>query len=88
MLAQYLQFLLIILGNLCTPTENLLMDSARLQSLTELQARIRQTVQNLEEHSRILPIAQQGTVEATIKRLKMALEGEEAIVSDSNEPFR
>jgi hypothetical protein len=27
-------------------------------------------------------------VEATIKRLKMALEGEEAIVGDKNEPFR
>jgi 6-phosphogluconate dehydrogenase len=79
---------IIILDNLRIPTESLLMDSARLQSLTELQARIRQTVQDLEEHSRILPIAQQGTVEATIKRLKMALEGEEAIVSDSNEPFR
>jgi hypothetical protein len=72
----------------CIPTESLLIDSAQLRSLTELEARIRQTVQDLEEHSRILPIAQQRTVEATIKRLKMALEGEEAIVGDKNEPFR
>jgi hypothetical protein len=63
------------------------MDSAQLRSLTELEARIRQTVQDLEEHSRILPTAQQGTVEATIKRLKMALENEEALDDRKGEHF-
>lgn len=52
----------------------------QLRNIADLEARIRQTVRDLEEHSRGLPSSQQGKVEATIEKLKKALEWETSIL--------
>jgi hypothetical protein len=54
------------------------MVDPEFQTATELQARIRQTVQDLEEHCRTIPVAQRSQVKATIGRLKKALNEEQA----------
>jgi hypothetical protein len=52
------------------------MIDTELRTLAELQARIQQTVQDLEEHCRIIPASQRGAVKGTIGRLKKALNEE------------
>jgi hypothetical protein len=58
------------------------MIDAQLRNITELEAKIRQTVRDLEEHCRNLPATQQGTIKGTIERLELALERKEAPMSD------
>jgi len=66
---------------------NLLMNNDYARMFTELEGMIRQTVRDLEQHSCILPSTQQEAVEATIKRLKMALEDEKALVECKRKHF-
>jgi hypothetical protein len=54
------------------------------RTFAELHARIRQTVQDLEEHCRTIPVAQRGMIKETIGRLKKAIDEEQA--THGNEP--
>jgi hypothetical protein len=64
------------------------MIDAHFRNISELEARIHQTVRDLEEHCRKLPAAQQGTVKETIEKLERALEGEETFISDKRKRSR
>jgi hypothetical protein len=63
------------------------MIDVHLRNITELEAKILQTIMDLEEHCRKLPAAQQGTIEETIERLRSALEDRRAFMSDKRKCF-
>jgi predicted component of type VI protein secretion system len=61
------------------------MIDARLRSTTDLEAKIQQAIQDLENHCRNLPTAQQGAVKRIIERLDIALERDEVLMGDKGQ---